>query len=64
MLYFVTTSSYVDPTGFPHGGKYFFGRGLDDRAADAPPLRFRGGSLLPPLVDIPVDGDGLTVRGD
>jgi len=27
------------------------GRGLDDRAADAPPLRFRGGSLLPPLVD-------------
>jgi hypothetical protein len=39
------------------------GRGLDDRAADAPPLRFRGGSLLPPLVDIPVDGDGLTVLG-
>ena len=23
MLDFVTTSSYVDPTGFPHGGKYF-----------------------------------------
>ena len=40
------------------------GRGLDDRTADAPPLCFRGGSLLPPLVNIPVDGDGLTVRGD
>jgi hypothetical protein len=23
MLDFGTTSSYVDPTGFPHGGKYF-----------------------------------------
>jgi hypothetical protein len=23
MLDFVTTSSYVYPTGFPHGGKYF-----------------------------------------
>jgi hypothetical protein len=20
---FLTSSSYVDPTGFPHGGKYF-----------------------------------------
>jgi hypothetical protein len=38
--------------------------GTGHRAADAPPLRFRGGSLLPPLVDIPVDSDGLTVRGD
>ena len=23
MLDFVTTSSYVDPTGFPHSGKFF-----------------------------------------
>jgi hypothetical protein len=23
MLDFVTTSSYIDPTGFPRGGKYF-----------------------------------------
>ncbi len=37
------------------------GRGLDDRAADAPPSHFRGGSLLPPLVyrRIHIDGDGL-----
>ena len=40
------------------------GRGLDDHSADAPPSRFRGGSLLPPLVNVPVDGDGSTVRGD
>ena len=35
------------------------GRGLDEHAADAPPSRFRGESLLPPLVDcrVPVDGD-------
>ena len=23
MFDFVTTSSYVDPTGFPHGGNFF-----------------------------------------
>ena len=42
------------------------GRGLDedDHSADAPPSHFRGGSLLPPLVNVPVDGDGSTVRGD
>jgi len=40
------------------------GRGLNDHSADAPPSRFRGGSLLPPLVNVLVDGDGLTVRGD
>ncbi len=36
----------------------------DDHSADVPPSRFRGGSLLPPLVNVPVDGDGSTVRGD
>ena len=29
-----------------------------------PPSRFRGGSLLPPLVNVPVNGDGSTVRGN
>ena len=53
---FLTTSSYVDPTGFPRGGKYFLfaqnkpemsaGRWCTDRALQYV-LRYVSGKILP-----------------